>query len=67
MIIPFLLSWLGYVKIPKELVVLSTAQEHYFRNMVNLTWKDEKIKDLMQRYLDGQTAITDFLRGRRRK
>jgi hypothetical protein len=66
MLIPFILGWFGYLKIPKELVLLSTAQEHYFRNMVNLA-KEEKIKKLMQEYLDGQETITDFLRGRRRK
>lgn len=61
-----ILAYFGYVKINREVFELSLMQEAYFERVYK-SIPEECVKDreAFKRYVNGQKAITKFLRLRR--
>jgi len=59
-----ILAFFGYVKIPRAVVRLSMAQEDFLRRCM-FSHADPKEKRVFCKFLEGQSAITAFLRSGR--
>jgi len=60
--IQIVLGFFGYIKIPREAVQLSIAQEVFFEVLLK---QEPDGKDIIERYLRGQKTLTQFLRSGR--
>jgi len=54
-------AFMGYCKIPKEAVKISTTQEYFIEKLIKHE-SDERGKALYRKMLDGQQCLTKFLR-----
>jgi hypothetical protein len=59
-----IMAFWGYVKIPTAVIQLSIAQEH-FLDKCRKHESDPRGKEYFAKYLEGQKAITSFLRSGR--
>jgi hypothetical protein len=62
-----ILGFLGYVKIPLNLVQLSISLENILKLLLRRAVdkdqeKNDEMQELINRALEGQRALTDFLR-----
>ena len=60
-----IMAFLGYVKIPREAVMLSIAQEEAFKKIVGAIERHGAKAEAYRKVLEAQKAFTMFLRSGR--